>query len=477
MRVLLWHGWLLEGTGSNVHTAMVARVLRTQGHQVALLCQEPHPERAGFVDRVGSVDPGGVHALSATGARPGAGRVTLLRPAIGSTLPVFVFDEYEVFRVKQFVDLEDRELGDYLERNVDALRAAARWFDPEAVITGHGIPGAPVARRALGPGGYVAKVHGSDLEYAIRPQARYLELAREGLEGARRVVGASRDVLTRTVELVPGVAPRTAQVVPGVRVDLFFPRPRREALLDAAARLEADPDTVRGRRDALDRDVEQATTSGDAAALDALARSYDQGAPDPAAASRLRALASHEGPLLGFFGKLIPQKGVELLLRALADLDRSIRCVIVGFGLHREHLASLVGSLGLNDRVAFTGRLDHRYAPQVLTALDVLVVPSVLPEAFGMVTAEGAAAGALPLVAGHSGLGEVAADLEAVAGRPGLFSYRPGPDAVGRIVQSIRDILDLPTAERARLRQAVSAFVATHWTWEQTAERLLDLAR
>ena len=76
--------------------------------------------------------------------------------------------------------------------------------------------------------------------------------------------------------------------------------------------------------------------------------------------------------------------------------------------------------------VTFTGRLDHRYAPDALAAMDVQVVPSILSEAFGMVAAEGAAAGALPLVARHSGLAEVAAALESEVGRPGLFSFEPG---------------------------------------------------
>src|SRR5438094_226516 len=67
---------------------------------------------------------------------------------------------------------------------------------------------------------------------------------------------------------------------------------------------------------------------------------------------------------------------------------------------------------GLAGRVRFTGRLDHRYAPNALAAMDILVVPSILEEAFGMVATEGAACGALPLVARHSGLAEVSRALE-----------------------------------------------------------------
>ena len=98
--------------------------------------------------------------------------------------------------------------------------------------------------------------------------------------------------------------------------------------------------------------------------------------------------------------------------------------------------------------MTFTGLLDHRYAPGVLAAMDVQVVPSILEEAFGMVAAEGAAAGALPLVARHSGLAEVAAAFETDVGRPGLFSFEPGEGAVGRLAQGIDRLLSLP--ERTR---------------------------
>jgi glycosyltransferase involved in cell wall biosynthesis len=106
----------------------------------------------------------------------------------------------------------------------------------------------------------------------------------------------------------------------------------------------------------------------------------------------------------------------------------------------------------------------------------VQVVPSILKEAFGMVAAEGAASGALPMVARHSGLAEVAGALESEVGRPGLFSFDPGEGAVRRLAEGIDRLLSLPSDEREELRGAVSSFVATHWTWERTAAGLLRAA-
>ena len=80
MRILLWHGWLLEGSGSNVATARVAERFRSAGHDVLLLCQERHPERYPWIDAFGEVDGEGPSRLTPLTPAPAAGRCVLLRP-------------------------------------------------------------------------------------------------------------------------------------------------------------------------------------------------------------------------------------------------------------------------------------------------------------------------------------------------------------------------------------------------------------
>ncbi len=91
---------------------------------------------------------------------------------------------------------------------------------------------------------------------------------------------------------------------------------RHEALLEAAELLDRDPDTARGRPSSVDAQVERALDDREAGALDALAETYDQAVPEPDAAARFRRLAGTSGPIVGYLGKLIPQKGVELMLQA-----------------------------------------------------------------------------------------------------------------------------------------------------------------
>src|SRR5947208_6415188 len=100
MRVLIFHGYLLRGTGSNVFNASLAQALSRLGHEVHLLSQDRHAAELGWVDRVGDWEEGELVVGEAPGASPGPGSITVYRPDIAGLLPVYVRDEYEGFEVK-----------------------------------------------------------------------------------------------------------------------------------------------------------------------------------------------------------------------------------------------------------------------------------------------------------------------------------------------------------------------------------------
>ncbi len=104
---------------------------------------------------------------------------------------------------------------------------------------------------------------------------------------------------------------------------------------------------------------------------------------------------------------------------------------------------------------------------------DVSVVPSIFPEAFGMVAAEAAAAGVPPVVARHSGLAEVAAGIEREypPGLGDLAGFENGDAA--DLEAKLRRLLALPPAERLALGEAARRAVVEHWSWTAVARRLL----
>ena len=104
-----------------------------------------------------------------------------------------------------------------------------------------------------------------------------------------------------------------------------------------------------------------------------------------------------------------------------------------------------------------------------------MVVPSTFPEAFGMVAAEAAGAGALPVCAHHSGLAEVAHALsEALEpDLAGLTTFDLGPGSVAEIAADLNRWLALPDDRRGPAEAALVEVVRSRWSWEGVARSVL----
>src|SRR5438128_1901659 len=124
MDILVFHGYLLRGTGSNVYNAELGQALAGQGHDVHLLCQDRAAGELDWVDAVGEWGEGGLHLRRLREPR-GDGSVTVYVPDIGGLLPVYVYDEYEGYEVKTYPDLSEAELERYIELNVAAVSDVA----------------------------------------------------------------------------------------------------------------------------------------------------------------------------------------------------------------------------------------------------------------------------------------------------------------------------------------------------------------
>jgi glycosyltransferase involved in cell wall biosynthesis len=408
VRIVLWHGYLLGGTGSNVYTRALALEWSRLGHEVTIVCQERHPERYDI----------------------GAARVVV--PELpGGLLPVFVLDEYEGLRPKLLQDFTDAELDAHVAANAAAIDAL---LPTDLLFTNHVLLGGAVGAASAAP--FVVKAHGSELEYSLRGNERLSRLGADALAQAKAVYVGSEHI-RRVLEDVVGHVDRVHEVPPGVDVDEFVPMSRELAL----ARLVEE----------AQRDL----------------RDGDERHPDPGNADRFAEFFATDAPTVLYFGKLIENKGVQVLFEALHGLDA--RAVIVGFGDYRERLESLAPPDTL-----FTGALEHRHLVHLLPLVDVSVVPSIFPEAFGMVAAEAAAAGVPPLVANHSGLAEVAAGIAAEypPALRHLTSFENGDAAM--LHDRLAELLALSAADRSDLGLAARRAVEERWSWTRVAERLLS---
>jgi glycosyltransferase involved in cell wall biosynthesis len=107
-------------------------------------------------------------------------------------------------------------------------------------------------------------------------------------------------------------------------------------------------------------------------------------------------------PVVLFMGQIDRYKGVDYLLNALALVRAPFECVIIGTGPYLSYCRDLMAKLGLTDAVQFLGWLPRDETKAYLRSARMLVVPSILPEAFGMVGIE-AMACSKPVIAFDSG--------------------------------------------------------------------------
>jgi len=497
LRVLIFHGYLLQGTGSNVYNANLAAALVRAGHQVDLLSQDRDPFALDWVDAAGDWDGGELRVA----VRREPVRATVFRPDIGGVLPVYVADTYDGVTARPFPELDAAEIDAYVAANVRAVRDVCARARPDLALANHLVMGPLVLARALEGVPYAVKIHGSALEYTVKPHPRFMPHARSGLAGARGILVGSRHTGESLWAAMddPGLPPRTRLGPPGVDVETFSPR---------------DPVAAHAGVRSLARRLEATEPEG--------AGSF---ARDPAEGARaLDALDLEHDRLVVFVGKLIGSKGVELLLAAwplVLAAESSARLVIVGFGGMGDGLRSLAAALAagdleaarairgedgrelvhlgafldglegdaarayreaaraLADRVLWTGRLDHRELVDLLPAAEAMVVPSTFPEAFGMVAAEAAACGVLPVVAAHSGLAEVAqalADAVPQAARP-LLSFPVGPTAVTELADAVIGWLQATPELRRATREAIVTVTREKWSWDGVARGVLAAAQ
>src|SRR3954447_13141098 len=99
LRILVFHGYLLIGTGSNIYNAELGAAMVRAGHEVHMLAQERSPFALDWVEAEGDWDSG---TLAVTSRVSGAPRATVYRPDIGGLLPVYVADVYDGIQARAF---------------------------------------------------------------------------------------------------------------------------------------------------------------------------------------------------------------------------------------------------------------------------------------------------------------------------------------------------------------------------------------
>jgi len=167
---------------------------------------------------------------------------------------------------------------------------------------------------------------------------------------------------------------------------------------------------------------------------------------------------------IGYAGRLVPEKGVDVLLDALAGLQGCWSAIIVGGGPQESALRSQAVQLGLGERVEFRGRLASGDMPAFFAEIDVLVLPSLSRpnwiEQFGRVLIEAMAAGVVVV-------GSDCGEIPRVIGEGGMVCAEGDAEALSARLRELSG----DAALRGRLADAGRQRVLAHFTQEHIAQR------
>ncbi|HDD64209.1 MAG TPA: glycosyltransferase family 1 protein [Thermoprotei archaeon] len=177
-----------------------------------------------------------------------------------------------------------------------------------------------------------------------------------------------------------------------------------------------------------------------------------------------------DAPLIVALGRLTSQKGFQHLIPAFAKILHkypNARLIIIGDGWMRGELESIAWSLGVRDKVIFTGFIGDREVVEILKSGDVMVIPSVY-EPFGITALEGMAAGIPVVVSSVGGLREIVEHE-----KDGVWVYPANPDS---IAWGIDRVLSDPGFANYIRRNAFNK-VASKYSWDSIARETIKIYR
>ncbi len=542
MNIIITHGYLLTGTGSNLYVNNLVREWCKVGHNVYLVCQEPRPMDIDFVTTLYEFGAENTKiSMKSEKDSPFPGPCSCFIPDIDGLLPVYVYDHYDGFVVKEFPDCSDEELEKYIQLNTNALETILSSFDVDVIQTNHTVMFPYIAQKAMKSFGVVhyATVHGSALNFTVKKYERFVDYAIKGLESASRLLVDSKHAEEELIEFLEekqrqDLIERIKIIPAGVDITRFeIPEESRSVQIDNFSRSIAELcQASEGRSEQLNTQIAELTISNPELneRLQNIRQQYDYRNIDQNAAEKIVKLKNHDGPIVLFIGKYLWTKGIHLILSAVPYILKSepnTHFVFVGFGpfreiaeliinsydnteveklisalelnpelftgedqelpllrdfliKHQEELVSLTKEHNLMDHITFTGIVGHKELIHLLPAADVLIAPSVFPEAFGMVAIEAMACGVYPVLSYQSAFKEITDELEDILQdwNVEISKVLLDADAPVNIARNTTSYLSrkrqfASKEEYRRFQNALRQLVVDKYSWKGIAESYL----
>jgi glycosyltransferase involved in cell wall biosynthesis len=353
--ICILHGYLLEGSGSNLWTRSIVQSLCRDGETVHLLCQENHPELYDFIATVHYYHADGSLETGLERDAPYSGRCIMHKPYIGEILPVYVWDQYEEFSdVQPMINLSNEKIEGYLNKNIEVLKRVVRENKITVLHANHAVLMSVVARRVSEELSipFAIMPHGSAIEYAVKKDQRFFNYAVDAFTNANRIYVIGKELRQRIKILFPEIIKLENKIFDlnlGVDTSLFQPITRKERSRNIDILCKKIKSKPRGKTVAMStllrEDLFPEINQSQLMDLFSQYSDYNPKQADHGIESRLRLINWEYDRILLFVGRLIASKGIQAIIAALpAILEKypKSRLIVVGHGPLREPLEGIL---------------------------------------------------------------------------------------------------------------------------------------
>ncbi len=543
MAILITHGYLLTGTGSNLYVNNLVRELVKKGEEVILVCQDFAPIEIDYINEVYNFNAeNDSYKLVEQKESPYPGVCRCFVPNLNGFLPVYVYDHYEGFEVKEFNSCSDSEVQSYVEQNHKAMDVILKNFKVEVINTNHLVMFPYVAKLLKEDHAFkfVITVHGSALNFTVKKDKRFENFAIESLKVVDEIVVDSLHADEEMKEFLhdvkmEGLIEKMEIIPAGVDVGSFevANASRNTMKKEFIESIEVNVAKSEGRDSSTTEQI--LTADLKVSTIDELVESvrgsYDYRHIDKDAIKKIEGL-NLEGDNVFFVGKYLWTKGIYLILLGIPEIlkkNPETNFIISGFGPfrepaeliinylasndldgllqalktekvfhgedeqvlplaisilenHKEEMSKNISSLTVDvrDKIVFTGIINHAQLVNLLPAMDVLIAPSVFPEAFGMVAIEAAACGVYPVITYQSAFKEIADEVKGlVSDQVVIRDVYLDENASTNIAKNTLAYLDaknqMSSQELQDFKGALRKLVVDNYSWEGISSKYLKI--
>lgn len=458
------------------------------------------------------------------------------KPKLGPTLPVYVPDKYEEFSDPQpMINLDDWVIGEYIQANADVLTRIIDEYEVEVIHANHAVLMSVVAQRVGMAHNipYAIMPHGSAIEFAVKKDKRFYQLAVSAFEDAQRIYVIGKEIRDRVKRLFPGLSgleSKMKELNLGVDTSLFNPIKREERKEKINGLYALLKNVERGKTGQQSHQMlnslHDSISRQELLGIINTAANYNGKRTDEKVEEKLHTIDWGRVKLILFVGRLIASKGLHSVIAALPEIladEPNTHLIVVGHGPQREPLEALIWAMQNNhtelvfrivqwgselesngegpweemqlyfdqlqkaneldeyfqkaqkylrkNTILFTGYLTHRELCYLFPACDVAIFPSVVAEAGPLVFLEAMASGCFPVGTYFAGM---AASIDSVSDalpREIVDLMKLSPDAD----QTVRDIISKVTQAlyvEGNHKEKLREVAVEKYDWQNISKKL-----